>query len=68
MDIQLAIFLKFNSLKREREQEGLSLKEGSSLQLLNKERSFTAHLKQSREINTGLHIHPLKSIQNWRVN
>ena len=68
MDLQLEIFLKIHALKREREQERLSLKEGSNLQPLRKGRSLTAQLQQSRERKTGIHLHPLKSIKHRRLN
>ena len=48
MDIKLAIFFKFHSLKREREQESLSLKEGSILNPTIQGRSSTVQLQQSR--------------------
>ena len=68
IDLQLEIFLKIHALRREREQERLSLQEGSSFQPLRQGRSSTEQLKKSRERKTGMHLHPLKSIKNWRVN
>ena len=68
MDLQRETFLMIHALKREREKERLSLKEGSTLQPLRQISSSTAKLQQSRERKTGLHLHPLKSIKNWRVN
>ena len=68
MDIQRAIFLKVNSLKREREQERVSLKEDSSLNPLRKGIIPTAQIQKSRERKTGMHLHPLKIIKNWRAN
>ena len=62
MDHQLEIFLKIHALKGEREQEMISLKEGSSLQPLRQGRISTAQIQKSRERNTGLHLHPLNSI------
>ena len=47
MDIQLAIFLKFNSLKRGQNQEILSLEEGSSLQPLRQGISLKAQLQKN---------------------
>ena len=49
MDIQREIFLRVNSLKRERDQGMISLKEGSSLQPLRKVRSSTAQLQHTGE-------------------
>ena len=58
MDIQLAIFLKVHSLNSEREQEMLSLKEGSSFQPLRQVRSSTSQLHQSRERKpVSIYIH-----------
>ena len=67
MDPKREIFLKIHALRREREHESLSLKEGSSLQFLRQGRSFVAQLQQSSKNKTGLHLHPLKIIKNWRV-
>ena len=39
------------------------LKEGSSLQPLSQGIILTAQLQQSRYMNTGIHLHPLKSIK-----
>ena len=47
--LQCAIFLKDGSLKRERWQERMYLKEGSSLQPLRQGRSLTAQLQQNGE-------------------
>ena len=68
MDIQWAIFLKVNSMKREQDQDTLSFNEGPSVYPLRKGRSSTAQIWKSRERKTDLHLHPLKSIKNWRVN
>ena len=68
MDLQREIFLKIHALKRERDKESLSLKEGSILRPLRQVRSLTAQLQKSIERKTGLHIHLLKSIKNWSVN
>ena len=65
---QREIFLKIHALKREREQQRISLTEGSSLQPLRQGSSSTEQLQQSRERKTGLHLHPLKSNKNRRVN
>ena len=59
--------LKVYALKRERDQEILSLKEGSSLHPLRQGRSSKAHIKQSSERNTGLNLLPIKSTTNWRL-
>ena len=44
LDLQLEIFLKIHSHRREREQETISLKEGSSLQPLRQGRILTTQL------------------------
>ena len=41
MDLQQEIFLKIHAMKRERDQERLSFKEGSSLQPLRQGTSLT---------------------------
>ena len=55
-------------MNRERDKERISLKEGLILQPLRQGRSPTSQLQHSRERKTGLHIHPLKSIENIKVN
>ena len=47
MDLQREIFLKIHALKRERDKESLSLKEGSILRPLRQVRSSTAQLQKS---------------------
>ena len=68
MDLQRKIFLNIHAPKRERKQERLSLKQGSSFQPLRKGGSPISQLQQSIESKTGTYIHPLKSIKKWRVN
>ena len=51
MDIVLAISLKVHSLKKAREQESVSLKEGSSLHPMKQGRSLTSQLHHTREYN-----------------
>ena len=46
MDLQREIFLKIHALKKEWEQERLSLKEGSSFQPLRQGSSSTAQLQK----------------------
>ena len=48
MDIQREIFLMINALKRERQQERLSLKYGSSLQPLRQGSISILQIQQSR--------------------
>ena len=59
---------KVHALKRYWDQERLSLNEGSSLKPTRKGIISIEQLQQSREKNTGLHLHPLKIIKKWRVN
>ena len=59
---------KVNSLKREQNQERLPLKEFSRFEPLRKGRSLTVYINHPRQSKTGLHLHPVKSIKNWRVN
>ena len=66
MDLQREISLKIHALKREQEQERLSLKEGSNLQLLRQGISLTEKRQNSREMKNGLHIHPLKIIKKLK--
>ena len=68
MDLQREIFLKINALKRGRDQERLSFKEGSNFQPLRQGRSFTAQIQYSRDRKTIMHLHPLNRIKNWGVN
>ena len=68
MGLQREIFLKIHALKREREQERLSLGEGSSLQPMRQGRSSTENINQYIERKIVLHIHPLNSIKNCMVN
>ena len=68
MDLQINIFLNFHTLKREQNQERISLKGVSSFHILKKGRSSTEQLQQYRERKTGMNFYPLKSIKNWRVN
>ena len=49
MGFQGEIFLKVNSLNRERYEEMISLKEGSSFQPLMQGRSMTAYIHQNGE-------------------
>ena len=67
MYLQREICLKINALKREWDQERLSLKEGSSFQALIQRNNSTAQLQQSKDRKTSLHLHPLKNIKNWSV-
>ena len=59
---------KVHSLKNERDQERLSLKECSIFHPLRKGRSLTVQLHNSIRRKTGMHLYPLKSIKNWRLN
>ena len=68
MGLKREIILKINALKMERDQERLSLNEGSSLQPLSQGKFYTSHIQKYRDRKTGLNLHPLKSIKNWRVN
>ena len=68
MDLQIEIYLNIHALNRKREQERIYLKEGSSLYPLRQGIIFSEQLQRYRERKTGLHIHTLKSIKNWRVN
>ena len=68
MDLQREIFLKVHALKRERDHDRISLEEGSSSQPLRQGISSMAQLRQSRDKKIGMHLHPLKSIQNLRLN
>ena len=68
IDLQREIFFKIYVLKREQEQESLSLKESSSLKPLSKGRSPKEQFHQSRERKTIMHLHQLKRTQNWSVN
>ena len=68
VDLQREIFLKVHALKKEREQERISLKEVSSLKPLRQGISLTAQIQQSIDMKTGMYLHPLKSIKNWKVN
>ena len=61
-------FLKVHSLNMEWEQERLYLKEGSRLQPLRQGIILTAKIKQCRERKTGMYLHLLNSIKNWRLN
>ena len=63
MDLQREICLMIHALKREWEQERLSLKEGSSLQPLGQGISLIEQLQQSTETKTGMHLHLLKEHQ-----
>ena len=67
IDLQRKIFLKIHALKRKREQERLSMKDGSSFHPLRHGRISPAQLHQSRDRKTALHLHPLNSIRIWRV-
>ena len=67
MDLQQEIFLKVHALKRERKHERLSLREGPSLQHLRQGRSLTEQLHHYRERKTGMNLHSLNSIKNWRL-
>ena len=64
---QREIFLKIHALKREQEHRRIYFTEGSILQPLRQGSSSTEQIQQSRESKNGLHLHPLKSIKNWRV-
>ena len=68
MGLQREIFLRTHALKKEWEQKILSFEEGSSLKPLRQGSSSTAQLQKSRERKTGMHLHPLKSTKNWRLN
>ena len=52
--------LMIHALKREQDQERISLKEGSSFQTLSQGSILIAQLHQYIERKTGIHLHPLK--------
>ena len=68
MYLQEEMFLNIHALKREQDQERISLKEGSIFQTLSQGISSTAHIQKSRDRMTGLHLNVIKSIKKLRVN